>query len=278
MLQLLFYLNVIFDRNQMFTVKNLGDSLISDQQDRIKGQLHAMMAYWDNELVCRFANGAFQKWFGFTQEQMINRITLKELLGPTYIKYAPFILGALEGNPQIFTREITIPTGDVRRSIATYYPDYNNEEVQGFFAYVTDVTDSTIVEIEQLLFEFRTNINKKATEVSELGVNNCIEYNKVDLKMQEVAETLKTNLLNKFPGLEELASAHFISVSKLKRDFKASFKVSPYVYYRNLQMQFAEKYINQTKCSKKEVASILDFANPANFYSNFKKFKKGNSA
>lgn len=40
-----------------------------------------MIAYWDQGLRCRYANGAYKTWFGADPEKMIG-MTLMDLLGP----------------------------------------------------------------------------------------------------------------------------------------------------------------------------------------------------
>ncbi|MBK6838000.1 MAG: hypothetical protein IPG90_06755 [Bacteroidetes bacterium] len=50
-----------------------------------------MLAYWDKNLLCRFANGAYLDWFGKSSDEMIDRIHLPELLGPLYEKNHPYI-------------------------------------------------------------------------------------------------------------------------------------------------------------------------------------------
>jgi len=106
----------------------------------VSDRVSAMLAYWDKDLVCRFANAAYRDWFGKTREEMVGKMTIKELLGPLYEKNKPYILGALEGEVQTFEREIPLPTGEVRSSIANYFPDIVNGEVRGFFVHVADVT------------------------------------------------------------------------------------------------------------------------------------------
>ena len=39
----------------------------------------SMLAYWDHDLRCRFANRAYERWFGVPPESLIGR-TLRELL------------------------------------------------------------------------------------------------------------------------------------------------------------------------------------------------------
>jgi PAS domain S-box-containing protein len=234
--------------------------------------LNSMMAYWDKNLVCRFANQAYLDWFGIAPEDMINKITIQELLGSSYEKNVPLIEGALSGKAQVFTKVLNLYSGEPRRVVIAYYPDIRHDTVEGFFAHAIDITESSNLEVEKTIYEAELRALITKTSTNSLAIDNSVA--KVDVKMYEVAESLKANLLNKFPGLEQLANLHLVSVSKLKRDFKAVYNVSPYAYYRNLQMIYANHYINTTKCSKKEIAAILDFSNPANFYSLFKKFKQ----
>jgi PAS domain S-box-containing protein len=116
----------------------------------VADHISAMLAYWDSNLVCRFANAAYLDWFGKTRDEMIDKITLNELLGPLFEKNYPFIQGALNGERQTFEREIKTPSGDVRYAIANYFPDVENGKVRGFFVHVADITQNKILEKELL--------------------------------------------------------------------------------------------------------------------------------
>jgi PAS domain S-box-containing protein len=108
----------------------------------VANNISAMLAYWDKNLVCRFANTAYIDWFAKSSEQLINKMTLMELLGPAlFAKNYPYIMGALAGRPQTFERDIPMPDGSIRPSIANYFPDFDdNGEVRGFYVHVADVT------------------------------------------------------------------------------------------------------------------------------------------
>src|SRR5690348_4595422 len=86
-------------------------------------KLPAMLAYWDADLRCQFANFAYQKWFGVKPETMIGR-DMAEFLGPLFALNLPYIQGALRGEEQEFEREIPDPAGGpARYSQAHYVPD-----------------------------------------------------------------------------------------------------------------------------------------------------------
>ncbi|MDF2771649.1 MAG: diguanylate cyclase protein [Geminicoccaceae bacterium] len=99
----------------------------------------AMLAYWNTEQVCRFANEAYRSWFGKSRAQVVGS-TMRELLGPIYELNLPYIRGALAGQAQIFERTIPGPDGVIRESLATYLPDITDGVVRGFFVHVADVT------------------------------------------------------------------------------------------------------------------------------------------
>ena len=101
----------------------------------------AMLAYWDRDQRCRFANQAYLRWFGRTPEEMMGT-TLRELLGPKlYALNLPYIEAALRGERQEFEREIPHPSGgEPRHSLATYVPHIENGVVQGFCVHVAEIT------------------------------------------------------------------------------------------------------------------------------------------
>lgn len=107
---------------------------------RVSDNVRAMLAYWDKDLLCRFANNAYIEWFGKTREEMVDKITIDQLLGPLFEKNLPYIQNVLAGEPQTFEREIILPGGEVRHSLANYYPDIIDGEVVGFFAHVADIS------------------------------------------------------------------------------------------------------------------------------------------
>ncbi len=107
---------------------------------RIVDQISALVAYWDADERCVFANAAYEHWFGRSAEAMVGT-RLADVLGPLYQKNLPYIRGALAGTPQLFERQIPLPDGGYRDSIATYTPDIVDGVVRGFSVHVADVTN-----------------------------------------------------------------------------------------------------------------------------------------
>lgn len=110
--------------------------------------IDAMIAYWDLDRVCRFANAAYRNWFGRGGEEVVG-LPMEEFLGPTlYEMNLAYIDAAYGGETQVFEREVSLPDGGVRHSLATYTPHLSDGRVQGIFVHVADVTPLKLLEKE----------------------------------------------------------------------------------------------------------------------------------
>ena len=127
----------------------------------------AMLAYWDRDLRCKFANPAYETWFGVKPEALIGK-HIRELLGPDlFALNKPFIDAALDGQPQMFERLIPGPDGVRRHSLANYVPDMVNGEVAGFLVHVNDV--SALKKAEESL---RQEITERERAHQLLSISN----------------------------------------------------------------------------------------------------------
>ena len=103
--------------------------------------LPSLIGYWDAELRNRFANRVYREWFGKTAEEM-NGIRLPDMLGPNlFARCEPRIRAALGGKPQSFKGRLVRADGSKRRVWTHLIPDLRGEEVRGFFALITDITE-----------------------------------------------------------------------------------------------------------------------------------------
>ena len=143
-----------------------------------------MLAYWDKEQRCRFANAAYESWFGVKPEELIGR-TMRELLGPIYPRNLPYIEGALRGETQAFEREIPDPRGGPpRNSQAHYLPHVVSGEVQGFAVMVTDISRQKAVEAE--LREAQARAHALATHDSLTGLpNRLLAHERLDRAIEQ---------------------------------------------------------------------------------------------
>ncbi|MES2041281.1 MAG: response regulator [Pseudomonadota bacterium] len=100
----------------------------------------AMIGYWDQQLHNHFANAAYHKWFGLTPEQ-IRGMHIRDVVGAEiYELNSHHMQAALNGEPRIFERSIVDPEGNLRYALAYYTPHIVAGQVQGFYAFATDIT------------------------------------------------------------------------------------------------------------------------------------------
>lgn len=100
----------------------------------------SMVAYWDRELRCRFANRAYEDWFGVKPDDLIGT-HISDLLGPSlYELNKAHIQAALAGQEQTFERFVPHRGNGGRHSLARYVPHVVDGQVQGFIVNVSDVT------------------------------------------------------------------------------------------------------------------------------------------
>lgn len=145
--------------------------------------LDAMVAYWDINQTCVFANDAYRSWFGKSGEEVVG-LTMQQLLGPLYAKNLPHIRAAYDGRRQVFEREIPTPGGDVRSSLATYTPHRVDGQVLGIFVHVADVTP--LKKLERELNAAKDKAEYLATHDFLTGMPNRV------LLMDRIAQALSS--------------------------------------------------------------------------------------
>lgn len=160
----------------------------------VSDNISAMMAYWDKELICRYANNAYLNWFGKTKEEMVDKINLKELLGSIYELNKPYIEGALRGEKQEFERAIKTPSGEIKYSQANYNPDIYEGKVRGFVVHESDITrlkklEKELSDSEYKLMSFFESAPDAVVIIDQSGLINYVNtraeelfgYSRVDL-------------------------------------------------------------------------------------------------
>ncbi len=100
-----------------------------------------MLAYWDRDLRCRFANRAYESWFGVNPDHLLGT-HVRDLLGPElFAMNEPLMRKVLAGERQVFERVIPGPHGVLRPCLAEYIPDMDNGVGLGFLVQVTNLTE-----------------------------------------------------------------------------------------------------------------------------------------
>jgi len=121
--------------------------------DSIPGRV----AYWDRDLICRFANTHFCAWTGKPASEVVGGYSTSVLGVERERALAPYIAAALAGKAQQFEREELAPDGARQWRLVYFFPDCRDGEVHGFIVLGTDITslkqtEAKLLEVnEQLL-------------------------------------------------------------------------------------------------------------------------------
>ena len=119
----------------------------------VTDNLPGMVAYWDADLRCRFGNRYFLEWHNQTSLQ-ISGALMPDVMGvDQFALAAPYVEGALAGQPQGFAGKLAWPSGDISYTWTNYIPDMDDTSVvRGFFVLVSDVTElkETEFDLQQL--------------------------------------------------------------------------------------------------------------------------------
>jgi signal transduction histidine kinase len=107
---------------------------------RVLGHASSMLAYWDTDLVCRYASDAYRRWFGAGDAPVVG-LRLQDLLGQeAFSATRPHILAVLDGRAQVVEAAMPGPDGTRRHARAHYHPDVVDTVVVGFVAEVADLS------------------------------------------------------------------------------------------------------------------------------------------
>ena len=119
---------------------------------QISDDLPALVAYWDRNGICRFANRACCERLKLTSEQMIGR-SFSALFGsasdgnPQYnAARDAHMAAALRGERQLFDQSDVLEDGSVTHWQSEFVPHWSDGQVVGLYALVVDITERKIAE------------------------------------------------------------------------------------------------------------------------------------
>jgi PAS domain S-box-containing protein len=222
-------------------------------------------AYYDNQTVCRFVNNAIHKWFGKSPEEVINKMTSKELLGPLYELNLPFILSALKGKKEQFEREITLPTGEKHCALINYYPNIVGKKVEGFFVNLVDITPVKSLENELVTSNNIINSqNKRLLNFANIVSHNLKSYSNnlasivgllTESETEEEREEMTGYLKSISDGFKTTIN-HLNEISKLENQISVKNELISIHEYIEKSIQILKIQIKQQN------ATVLNLVDP----------------
>jgi PAS domain S-box-containing protein len=146
-------------------------SRISEERLRqIADSIPALIAYWDRDGICRFANRAHFDRLGLHPEQLVGK-SLEEVFGggavgnQRYESRRARIAAALRGERQQFDQTDIDADGTVRHSQSEFLPHWNGDQVMGFYAFIVDITPRKIAESRLAQQEARLSTTSRMGEI-----------------------------------------------------------------------------------------------------------------
>ena len=194
----------------------------------ITNEVPVLLAYVDKNLYYRFVNKGYQRWFGISYKDIINK-PVSDLLGnEPFEKIKKYMLAALRGETIHCEFEIHQYELGYRDVLVNYTPDFDLEgNVRGFFACIEDISERK--EIEKKLERHAINLEQQVAERTrdlELAKEQAEEANKD-----------KTNFLANMSHELRTPMHGIISFAKLglsRGDSASAEKLES--YFRNIQI------------------------------------------
>ena len=194
---------------------------------------------------------------GVHPNEIIDKLHVSKILGTAYPEaVARYFQTAVKNESYSTNCAAILHNGKSVNFRIVFLPDEIDGEVLGYYAHIVENTTKIAED------------DKQKTKLPGYFAASGEDY------LNDIVQTLKDCLLSEFPGIKAIAKKHFVSESKLKRDFKKRYQCSVFSYYRRLQMELAEQYLRDKKYNKNQLALIFNFSNPSNFSARFGRFLK----
>jgi PAS domain S-box-containing protein len=214
-------------------------ALASEERLRqISDNIPAVIAYWDRDGICRFANQAHFDLFGLTPEQLVG-MSLDQVFGSRAATEAHAserrarISAALKGERQLFDQTNISADGVMRHWQSEYLPQWKGDQVDGFYALIVDITQRKIAESRLAQQEARLATTNRMAEIGgwelERGAAHPA-WSEMVHRIHDVplGEMPPQGAVQKFfpPGAHEIVNA---AISAAFREGKAFDIVVPFI-------------------------------------------------
>lgn len=169
--------SAVTDENGQFlytntTVMDISDRKAIEQRiaahdgflQTITDRIPVRLAYYDKDLICRFANAAHANRYGKLPSELVGS-HLSQVVRPELMpEILPHVADALSGQPQSFEAERQGKDGSVAFYEIHYIPDYQNGSVEGIFIELHDITERR--RTEEFVLEANRDLEERVRERS----------------------------------------------------------------------------------------------------------------
>ncbi|MFN3496062.1 MAG: PAS domain S-box protein, partial [Hydrogenophaga sp.] len=128
----------------------------------ITDRIPARLAYYDKDLICRFANSAHANRYGKLAAEMVGS-HLSQVVRPDLLpEILPRVASALSGEAQSFEAERTASDGTRNFYQIHYIPDFQNGSVEGIFIELHDISERR--RTEEFVLEANRDLEERVNE------------------------------------------------------------------------------------------------------------------
>lgn len=126
------------------------EKLIENNQfiKTITDNVPAMIAYWTADQHCLFANKPYMDWVDKSPEEMIGMNKKALMGGRENVAGDTHLHDVLQGIPQSFERTLVKSNGQKIETHTRYLPDWDGENVKGFYSLIYDITEVKLAQQE----------------------------------------------------------------------------------------------------------------------------------
>lgn len=232
----------------------------NNQQRLITNNIPVLIAYWDKNEVCRFANIPYQKWMGYTDEEVLGKNLKDVLKSEMYQKQKKFIKAAVRGEPQYFeTQLVHSELGELRYVQVHYIPYIFEEQNDGFIVLAVDVSAQKEAELyaleeqrkaiaaSKVKSEFLANMSHEIrTPINGiLGMSDLLLATDLDLQQEDYVKIVGTSADTLLALVNDILDFSKIEAGKMELE-KIQFNLSEVIQdtYQSMSFLAQEKKLH----------------------------------
>lgn len=144
---------------------------------RVLDTIPGLIGHWNKDLINLNANEAYSKYFGKNPEEIKGQSLLSVLGEEMFKANYPYVKKTLQGQPQIFEISKVRPNGNIRYTMVNYLPEFENNNVVGFFVITTDISEIKKLEIERQDLTAKMIESAKLSSLGEMAGGIAHEIN-----------------------------------------------------------------------------------------------------